>query len=252
MSAKRPYSPCDADDVKHEEDEKSGFKTCKVDADSESDERSSHSSSPPSSAPWSDDEDKMEGIIPSDLSLKVRRAIKYPPLSALSIDTDAPMQQGYYDWQEAWNRFTMREANTLFDDNQIWDYLYHHVEILEQRFGRTEAVVEEEQYWSRVRMRTQLCECTAVVKKESNKYECSCQFKGTYLRGECEFQAGVHNDLCTPVKHATAMRTRCDRIHLIFKCSLDIGEVNSLALDEDKLRKKVETTPLNPYTMLYP
>lgn len=60
-----------------------------------------------------------------------------------------------------------------------------------------------------------------------------------------------HSDLFTQEKHEIALRTREDRTHLIFGCNLDIGEVNSWALDEDKLKEKVQTTPLNPYRMLY-
>ena len=192
-----------------------------------------------------------------------REAVRFhgkrdPKYLTLSIDPEAPVHPDRTDRQlEADNQSKIRQANKLFRDIDMQNYLLDHTEGLKQRFGSTQAVSAEKAYWRTMRDRVQLCECTVFaigwehLEEGSSRKICSClQGQGIFLRGT--FQAGVHNDLCTPVKHATAMRTRCDRIHLIFKCSLDIGEVNSWALDEDKLRKKVETTPLNPYTMLYP
>ena len=190
-----------------------------------------------------------------------REAVRFhggrdPKYLTLTINPEEPVDPDRTDRQiEADNQAQINRANRLFREIDMQDYLLGHTRGLEQQFGLTQAVLAEKAYWRTRFDRVQLCECKEFAigwehsEEGSSRSVCSClPGRGTDLRDT--FQAGVHNDLCTSDKHATAMRTRSDRTHLIFECSLDIGEVNSLALDEDRLRKKVETTPLNPYTML--
>jgi len=183
-----------------------------------------------------------------------RRADKY---LTLSIDPKAPVHPDRTDRQlEADNESKIRQANRLFRDIDMQDYLLDHTEGLKQRFGSTQAVSAEEAYWRKMRDRVQLCECTEFAigwvheEEGSSRKICSClRGRGTRLRGT--FQAGVHNDLCTSDKHATAMRTRCDRSKLIFMCGQEIGYVNSLAQDEKQCGQLLATLPRIGYTMLF-
>lgn len=191
-----------------------------------------------------------------------REAVRFhgkrdPKYLTLTINPEEPVDPDRTDRQiEANNQAQIRRANRSFRDIDMQDYLLDHTEGLKQRCGSTQAVSAEEAYWRTMRDRVQLCECTEFaigyehLEAGSSRKICSCLAgRGTDLRHT--FQAGVHNDLCTSRKHATAMRTRWQRNLLIFKCNLDIGYVNSLALNERVLGRLVEITPRQRYKMLH-
>ena len=192
-----------------------------------------------------------------------REAVRFhgkrdPKYLTLTINPEEPVDPDRTDRQiEADNQAQINRANRSFRDIDMQNHLLGHTRGLEQQFGLTQEVLAEKAYWRTRFDRVQLCECEEFAigwehsEEGSSRSVCSClPGRGTDLRDT--FQAGVHNDLCTSDKHATAMRTRWQRRLLIFKCNLDIGFVNSLAQDERALGRLVENTSRKEYTMLYP